>query len=287
MRGRAVSFLLLIALPLAAQEQAPAPAPPSPPLLLPNPPQLTRPAKEPTHDISMVEEADGGAIATPLPMQETRRLKKYDLPELAGSRQALGSQLINGQLPRPLVDYISVIGDVRQRLSIFEGGLVVVDLSGSVAPIRKKLLIPTDALEAYLKSASPQKLHALDKENLLPPKPDRSTRVRVYESRDQFVEKTFNPTFTLPKAAFDVVAPLQDLMRAICEDRSVTSSLANYEPKEGDELVADDLNVYKVVRVVKEQGVVELRSLTQPTSMFVKTSQLYNYFVGKAAAKPH
>jgi hypothetical protein len=282
-------LLLLIATPLLSQEQPKQqqrePITPQPIFQQP----ILKPAeREPTHDISMVDDAGAdGAISTPLPVNEMKRLRKYDLPELAGSRQALGSQLVGGELPRPLVDYIATSGPIRQRLSIFEGGLVVVDLTGSVAPIRKKLLIPNDALQAYLKAVSPAKVLAFKKEHLNPPKNGHSARVRVYESRDTYVDEEFNPLVTLPKIVMDVVAPLQDLMRAICEDRSVTNSVANYEPKEGDELVSDDRNVYRVVRVVKEQGVVQLRCLTQPTSMYVKISQLYNYFIGKPSAKSH
>src|SRR2546423_1077052 len=112
MRGRATvnaSVLLLLAAPLLAQQN--------------------QPQQEAPHGISMVDDAGtDGAIATPLPIREMRRLKKYDLPELAGSRQALGPQLIDGELPRPLLDYIAISGPIRQRLSIFDGGLVVVDL---------------------------------------------------------------------------------------------------------------------------------------------------------------
>src|SRR5438067_11751015 len=83
----------------------------------------------PTHDITLVDKVPlGGAIATPLPEAERKKLQKYDLPELAGSTQALGSQLIDGTLPRPLVDYIVQDAKVQQRLSIFQGGLVVVDV---------------------------------------------------------------------------------------------------------------------------------------------------------------
>src|SRR6185369_10525078 len=67
------------------------------------------PAAEPPHGIDMVETAPlGGAIAPPLPEKQRRQLKKYDIPELAGARQALGSQLIDGALPRPLIDFVSV-----------------------------------------------------------------------------------------------------------------------------------------------------------------------------------
>src|SRR4051812_16348946 len=65
------------------------------------------PVQEPPHDISKVDPAPlGGAISVPLPERERKRLEKYEIPELVGSRQALGSQLIDGRLPHPILDYL-------------------------------------------------------------------------------------------------------------------------------------------------------------------------------------
>src|SRR5436853_5352815 len=94
------------------------PAPP--PLLAQSPPP---------HDIGNVDTAPiGGAISVPLPEAQRKQLKKYDIPELVGARQALGSQLIDGKLPRPIIDFTSVNAKVHERISLFEGGLVVVDV---------------------------------------------------------------------------------------------------------------------------------------------------------------
>jgi hypothetical protein len=232
-----------------------------------------------------------GAIATPLPQREQRRLKKYDLPELAGSRQALGSQLINGELPKPLVDYTETSGELRQRISIFEGGLVVVDLNApSMASIHKRLLIPDEALAKYLEAASPARLDAIRQDTLRLPIVLRSAKLRVYgdgkgNGTPRFIERAFDPIAALPKPLTDAVIPLQDLMRAICEDRTVTNSVSNYIPRVGDELVGDDRNVYRVERIASDQGVIELKCLTNPTRIFVKQSELANYFIGKPAVK--
>src|SRR5437867_11029982 len=86
---------------------------------------LAQQQSPPSHDITMVDKVPlGGAISTPLPEAERKKLEKYDLPELTGSTQALGSQLIAGALPQPLIDYIIQQSTMQQRLSIFEGGLV-------------------------------------------------------------------------------------------------------------------------------------------------------------------
>ena len=92
------AILLLAAAPLAAQSQ--------PPQTLPEVRGLEpAPPPPPTHDITQVDPAPlGGAIAIPLTERDRKKLKKYEIPELADCRQAIGSQLIDGRLPKPLVD---------------------------------------------------------------------------------------------------------------------------------------------------------------------------------------
>jgi hypothetical protein len=51
-------------------------------------------------------------------------------------------------------------------------------------------------------------------------------------------------------------------------------------PQAGDELVGDDRNVYRVMRIVGED-IVEMKCLTSPTTIYVKVSDLANYFIGK------
>src|SRR5438132_4065417 len=110
------------------------------------PPRAVEP-DAPPHDISKVDAAPlGGAISVPLPEADRKRLERYEIPELAGSRQALGSQLIGGTLPKPIIDYIARDANVQQRLTIFEGGLVVVSVAGAGGTMRKKVIIPEDPL---------------------------------------------------------------------------------------------------------------------------------------------
>src|SRR5262245_18614896 len=118
-------------------------------------PPAPPPAADPPHDISQVDVVPlDAAMSVPLPDEERKRLQKYEIPELIGSRQALGSQLIDGRLRRPVLDFITEQGPIHQRLSVFEQGLVVVDVHGAGGTIRKKLLIPDDALGNYMKSIS-------------------------------------------------------------------------------------------------------------------------------------
>ena len=235
------------------------------------------------HDITSVDPAPpGSAIATPTPTSELRRLKKYDTPELAGATQALGSQLIDGRLRRPLIDFITREGTVEQRISIFERGLVVVQMTGA-ATIRKRVIIPDDALAAYVSSTTTAALRAIDARELPMPEETRRSLLRVYDADGTFVERVFHPGRVPPKQLNDQIAPLRDLLRAISEDRDVTSTVADYQPKEGDELVADDQKAYRVMRVLGGAGVVELKCLDAPTTIYVATKDLHLYFVG---AKP-
>jgi hypothetical protein len=271
------AILLLAAASLAAQSQ--------PPQTQPEVRGLEQaPPQNPTHDITQVDAAPlGGAIAIPLPERERKKLSKYDIPELVGSRQAVGSQRIDGRLPKPLVDYSVNTTAVYQRLSIFEGGLVVVEVRGSGGTIRKKVIIPTDALQNYLHAISPAALATVRDGELSRPRDTRHALLRAYDPQQNFVERQFDPMATMPKTLADQVMPMQDLLRAIYQDRGVTNSVAGYMPKVGDQLVGDDKKVYKVTRVVSEK-IVELRCLSQPTTIYVDVKDLYNYFIGTPGA---
>ncbi|HYU23677.1 MAG TPA: hypothetical protein VEO74_00620 [Thermoanaerobaculia bacterium] len=265
MIGRLSAVILLLAAPLLAQQQPPV-------------------ADAPPHDIEMVEPAPlGGAIAVPLPEAQRRRLKKYEIPELAGARQALGSQLIDGALPRPLIDFVSADAKIRERISFFEGGLVVIDVAGAGATIRKRVLVPADALHNYTTAITAARLSSVRVDALVPPRDGRRAALRVYDAPGHFVERQFDPMATLPKRLADQVLPMQGLLRAIYQDRTVTNSVANYAPKEGDELVGDDSRVWRVKRVISDKIVV-LECANQPLTMYVDVHDLYNYFIGKPKA---
>ncbi|HVS30648.1 MAG TPA: hypothetical protein VMS98_04250 [Thermoanaerobaculia bacterium] len=267
-KWRWVLAAVVIALPVPVLAQHDPPAPGT--------------AAEP-HDISKVDTAPlGGAIAVPIPEKQRRRLKRYEIPELVGAQQAIGSQLIDGRLPLPLVDYHVRNAVIDQRISFFEGGLVVVRLSGAGGTIQKRVIIPPDALEKYLEVTSARSLRKIGEMEVTPPAELRTARLRIYDG-DSFVERLFDPTGTKPKRLQDQVGPLEDLLRAITEDREVTSSVAGYEPKVGDELVGDDRRVYRVERVIADSGIVQLRCVSQPTILYIAKKDLHNYFVGKPA----
>jgi len=239
------------------------------------------------HDITQVDTAPaGGAIAVPLPQSQAKRLKKYEIPELVGTRQALGSQLINGHLPRPLVDFRTFAGPVEQRISLFEGGLVAITMNGAGGTIRKKMIIPNDALSAYLKVVNAPSLAAVQERSLPSATGSTSALLRAYDDRGTYVERRFDPTAALPKPLQDQVLPLQDLLRAMSEDRTVTNTVAGYDPQVGDELVGDDKKTWRVVRVLAESNIVVLHCTTDPTTIYVQKKDLYNYFIGAAPQAP-
>ena len=108
--------------------------------------------------------------------------------------------------------------------------------------------------------------------------------LRIYRDDGSHVELAFNPAGTVPKSLADEIRPLEDLLRVISEDRTLTSSVAGYEPAVGDELVGDDQRTWRVERVT-DTGIVELHCVSQPTVVYIDKHFLYNYFVGKRAAK--
>ena len=106
---------------------------------------------------------------------------------------------------------------------------------------------------------------------------------RLSEITGKFEERSYDPMGTLPKRLADQVVPLEDLLRALYEDRAVTNTVAGYKPKAGDELVGDDRRIYRIERVVDDR-LVELRCLSQPMRLYVAAKDLYLYFIGTPGA---
>src|ERR1051326_5532321 len=61
---------------------------------------------------------------------------------------------LGGAIAPPLSDFISMDANVRERISFFEGGLVAIDVSGSGATIRKRVILPDDAFKSYTTTIS-------------------------------------------------------------------------------------------------------------------------------------
>lgn len=232
------------------------------------------------HGIDNVAPAPPGAgIAVPFDDPRVDP-KKLELPELAGTRQALGSQLIDGRLPRPLIDYSAQVGAILQRITIFETGLVAIHFDSPGGRVQKRLILPADALEVYRNELSASRLERIRKEDLIDDSPDKRATVRVYDDEGMPVDRSFNSTSMLPYELEVFRTVLQDLFRALIQDRDVTNTVTGYKPSVGDRLVTDDQKTFEVVRIVENGKYVELACLSDPTRMFIASEDLHKHFIG-------
>jgi hypothetical protein len=168
---------------------------------------------------------------------------------------------------------------VLQRISIFETGLVVVHLDTPGGKIQKKMILPPDALQVYRQRLSAADLAKIP-QNELPTSNGRNTILRVYDPIGTPVERTFDPATLLPASLEVYRSVLQDLLRAMSQDREVTNTVAGYAPAVGDHLVSDDQRVYEVMRFMGDGKYVELKCVTDPTRIFIAVADLHQRFVG-------
>lgn len=237
-----------------------------------------RAQESPGHDISQVEVPPLGETIAPLMTEDER--KKVEIPELAGTSLAVGSQLVDGRLPQPLADYVIKTKFAMQRISIFDSGLVVVHVKGDTGTVLKRLLLPQDALETFRTELSPMKLAEVAVDQLkLKPTSDIAV-IRCYDSLGSHVDRKFDPTAALPLAIEHQRQLMQDLLNAIAQDREVTSSLTNYVPRIGDRLVGEDQKTYVVTAVYPDEQTVELTRADQPLRMYVASKDLNKFMVG-------
>lgn len=232
------------------------------------------------HGIESVAPAPPGTgIAVPFddPRIESQKL---ELPELAGTRQALGSQLVDGRLPRPFIDYSARVDTLLQRITIFETGLVSIHFDSPGGRIQKRLILPPDAVEVYRNELSAAKLARVRKEDLIDDSPSNRATIRAYDPAGTPVDRSFNSTSMLPHGLEKFRTVLQDLFRALIQDRDVTNTVTGYRPAVGDRLVRDDQKTWQVVRVVENGKYVELACLSDPTRMLIASEDLHKHFIG-------
>lgn len=232
------------------------------------------------HGIEDVTPAKPG-IGIAIPLDDPRiDSKNLEIPELAGTRQALGSQLVDGRLPKPLIDYSARVDLILQRITIFETGLVSLHFDSPGGRIQKRLILPPDALEVYRRELSAEKLERIRQDHLLDDSDTSRATIRIQGTEGDPVERSFNATSLLPQDLEQYRTVLQDLFRALAGDRDVTNTVTGYIPKVGDRLVTDDQKTYRVTRVVQNGKYVELVSLSDPTRMFIASEDLHNHFIG-------
>jgi hypothetical protein len=236
-------------------------------------------ASQQPRGISTVDPAAPGTAIAVMPDDPGIDPRLLEIPELAGAQQAIGSQLVDGRLPRPLIDYRTESDSVTERLTLFETGLVAVHLAVPGGEIRKKVILPPDAVQAYRKELSPHVLAAMPE---FAPEGTAFWRgvIRLYDPAGTPVERKFDSATLLPRELQQFRMVMQDLLRAICQDREVTNSVAGYTPKVGDQLVSDDQRVFEVTSLMGDGKFVELLCTTDPTRIYVATKDLHLRFVG-------
>ncbi len=222
---------------------------------------------------------EGTAISVPTPRLGYFSRRKYELPDLAGATPATGSQLIDGRLPLPLIDYRCDVAGLRQRLTLFEGGLVSLEMEGAGATIRKKIRIPEDALRNLRESIRADDLMGAADYSSSSRINESRAFIRIYDDTGQHVERNFHPNMVLPEKIEKQRRILLDLLRALAEEREISNPVTGYIPQVGDRLIGDDSKIYKITQMISSGSVAELTCLTEPTKMYVASKDLYNYFI--------
>ncbi|HEY0590428.1 MAG TPA: hypothetical protein VGF40_01565 [Thermoanaerobaculia bacterium] len=220
---------------------------------------------------------EGIAISVPMPDLDSRKFRRYEVVELSGAMPVDGSLLVDGHLPAVVVDYVSQLGSLRQRASIFENGVVSIELSGVGGRVEKKVLLPADALRAYREFFASCDLdsfrpidHGSETDQVL---------LRLATTGGATIEKRFPATSLVPENVERMRLVLDDLLRALSEDREVTNPISLWKPRVGDTLLGGDQKRYTVVRILDGQFI-ELLCATEPVRRFVPVKDLHLYFVG-------
>ncbi|HEY5610615.1 MAG TPA: hypothetical protein VIL97_05375, partial [Thermoanaerobaculia bacterium] len=227
----------------------------------------------------------GSAISIPVPNDDRVDPKTYEIPELAGAAPAKGRQLVDGNLPKPYIDYSVTIGGIVQRISIYYNGLVAMKMAGAGGTIQKKMIMPPDALDNYRKHFTVEELRAKPEIGLDDAPAEAIGRIRVYSEKGGYAEARFDPSRVLPDYLEKKRMLLQDLLRAMAEDREVTNPVAGYRPQLGDRLISEDRKLYEVTRVIDDGEYLELTCLREPVKMYVSGKDLHNWFIAARGAR--
>jgi len=221
----------------------------------------------------------GAAISIPKPNEGEIDAQSYTSPELTDTRPALGSQLVDGRLPRPQLDYAIVTPKSLQRLSFFEQGLVVLHMKAGDANLRKRMLLPEGALEEYMRLLTPDDAKRISREEVLTNglSDDRGI-IRVYRDDGSHEEVVFSNSRVLPATVQLLRSTLDDLIRILAEDRGATNPLANYSPRIGDKLISEDLKLFEITAMAQEGQIIEFTGLQEPIRVYVARDDIPGYF---------
>jgi hypothetical protein len=219
----------------------------------------------------------GSASSVP-PPEESSNTKDYEPSLLEGSMPASGSQLIEGRLPRPLLDYRVDAEQTRQRISFFESGLVVLHLDAGGTTLRKRLIIPPDAMKNYLAILPIDRLEQLSRNDMSWNSAGASSMIRLYREDGSSATARFSNSLVMPDELQRMRSALDDLARVLSEDREVTNPLIGYEPHLGDRLLSEDQKLYQIVQITNNGQLLELTCTREPTTIFVATKDVHTIF---------
>lgn len=232
---------------------------------------------------ALAQVSSEGGIAIPIDLREVD-LKKYDVVELAGASAPTDLLDEDGNLPRSIVDYSSRMGEVSDRMTLFDNGIISLELRSPAGRISKKLRVPEDAVAVYaefFKGDGLASFRPLDAGQAH----DRVV-LRLRTSDGTPVEKSFPATAVLPEEVERYRRVLQDMIRVLAEDREITNPISTYDPKVGEFLLTDDRKMWKITRLIDGGDVLELVATDDPLRRYVQKKDLYLYFIGSKPAAP-
>lgn len=224
------------------------------------------------------------AISIPVPQLPDREMVHYQVVELAGASPATEDLLADGTPPAVLVDFTSRLERIWQRLTLYENAIIAVEVEGDGWRMAKKVRIPDQALDSYKAFFVTDEL-----ERFRPWSPGDASRdqtVLRIASGGRDVSRSWPSTAVIPEQIERLRLVLQDVVRALSEDREVTNPIVGYKASIGDVLIGDDQKSYKVVRILQQGALLELESASEPVRRFVAVKDLHLYFFTVRPATP-
>jgi hypothetical protein len=221
-------------------------------------------------------------ISIPVPQLSDKEMVNYHVVELAGATPVGDDLLIDGRLPKVLINFTARLEEVYQRLTIFENAVLALEMEGDGWRMSKRVRIPEQALDGYREFFTPRELERFRPWSQGDPARDQTVlRITAGETT---VERKWASTAVIPEQIERLRLVLQDVVRALSEDREVTNPMAGYDASVGDVLLGDDQKRYRVVGILQQGNLLELQSLTEPVRRFVAKKDLHLYFVAADSA---